>query len=282
MVQTFLYHANVVGALATRWAGVRAVVAGIRVAERGRRRWLAQRLAGGGVDSWVCVSEAVARHAQAAGRLPGRKLVVIPNGIDTAAYGPRAAAADLSALGIPAGRRAIVQVGRLDEQKGVDWLLRLAPDLLGRLPEHDLLLVGTGPALPALESLARSLGIAPRVHFAGWRTNIAEILRSCELLLLPSRWEGMPNVLLEAMASGLPVVATDVEGVAELLGPVSDAQIAALGSASAFVDKVAAIAQDPHKSAELGHQNHRTVEQRFTLRGMIERYERLYESLIAP
>ena len=83
-------------------------------------------------------------------------------------------------------------------------------------------------------------------------------------------------------ASGLPVVATDVEGIAELLGPVSDAQIAALGSASAFVDKVAAIAQDPHKSAELGHQNHRTVEQRFTLRGMIERYERLYESLIAP
>ena len=119
---------------------------------------------------------------------------------------------------MPAGRDVVTCIGRLDRQKGLDWLLETAAIWLPQLPRCDLLLVGQGPERRKLEAQCRGLGIGDRVHFAGWRPDVAEILAASRLLVLPSAWEGMPNVVLEAMAAGLPVVATDVEGVRELLG----------------------------------------------------------------
>ena len=164
--------------------------------------------------------------------LPPEKLVVIPNGIDLDKY-PARQPADLRAFGIAAGRRAVTFVGRLEPQKGVDWLIATAPHWLAKLPDCDLLLVGDGPLRPSLEAAAKAAGIADRVHFAGWRPDVPEILAASSLLVLPSLWEGMPNVVLEAMASRLPVVASDVEGVRELLGPNAARQTVAHGDSRA-------------------------------------------------
>ncbi len=79
------------------------------------------------------------------------------------------------------------------------------------------------------------LGLGGRVRFAGWRPNVAEILAASELLVPPSRWEGMPNVVLQAMALALPVLATDVEGAGELLGPAAVPQTVAYGDTETFV-----------------------------------------------
>ena len=92
---------------------------------------------------------------------------------------------------------------------------------------------------------AGAAGIAERVHFAGWRTDVPEILAASSLLVLPSAWEGMPNVVLEAMASRLPVVATDVEGVRELLGPAAARQTVRYGDTKALIDKVVSFICDP-------------------------------------
>ena len=280
VVQTFLFHANVIGRIAARRAGVRHVVSGIRVAERHNRwhLWL-DRLTTGLVDRHVCVSQAVADFSAEHARLPADRLVVIPNGIDPDRY-PAERRADLQSCGLPAGRRAITYVGRLDRQKGVRWLLETAPLWLDRLPDCDLLLVGKGPEQRALEDGCREQGISDRVHLAGWRSDVPEILAASDLLVLPSVWEGMPNVVLQAMASRLPVLATDVEGVRELLGPAADAQVVRYGDTQTFAEKLVALLSDRSLASELGHENRQRVASRFTLDRMLTAYQDLWESLV--
>lgn len=279
LLQAFLFHANLVGRLAARRAGVRRVVSGIRVAERHCRWHLwADRLTAGLVDRYVCVSDAVARFSADRARLPPKKLVVIPNGIDADRY-PASRAADLEPCGVRSGRRVVTYVGRLDRQKGVRWLVRTARCWLDRLPDCDLLLVGKGPDRPALERLCVEHGISDRVRFAGWRSDVPEILAASELLVLPSVWEGMPNCVLEAMASRLPVLATDVEGVRELLGSGAEAQTVRYGDTQALVDKMVTLMSDRDGASELGASNRLRVQSEFTLERMVTAYQDLWESL---
>ena len=119
------------------------------------------------------------------------------------------------------------------------------------------------------------------MHFLGFRPNIPEILAASDVLVLPSRWEGMPNVVLEAMAARKPVVAYDVEGVAEALGPAAAQQMVRPEHGEALVAKVQAILKDPAFAAELGSKNRQRVEQFFRVEAMVTAYERLYQTLIA-
>lgn len=277
LVQSFLYHANVVGTMAARRAKVPRVATGIRVADPSRwrtrvERWLAPKM-----DKIVCVSQGVADFCRERG-FPAEKLVVIPNGVDVSRFAG-AEAADLTQLGLTAGRRAIVYVGRLDRQKGLDWLFsEVLPKVFPNLPQHDLLLVGDGPQRKKLESLSRSLGLAGRIHFAGRRSDVPNILAASDLLVLPSRWEGMPNVLLEAMAAGKPVVASEGSGGMEILGDALSIQVCPFGDADKFSERTLCFLQ--HKTlTDIGELNRNRVMSEFSLAVMVGRYETLYESL---
>lgn len=144
---------------------------------------------------------------------PGLGYPVIPNGADTELFRP------------PQGGRGPGPVrlffhGRVVYQKGLDTLLEALGNL-PRTPDWELHVVGDGPQRPELEVRARGLGIAERVFFRGWmrRPELAEVIREMDLYVFPSRDEGMPNAVLEAMASGLPVVATRIAGNEELVVP---------------------------------------------------------------
>jgi glycosyltransferase involved in cell wall biosynthesis len=278
LIQTFLFHANLVGRISARWAKVPRVVSGIRVAER-HSRWHLRldRLTAGLVDRYVCVSESVAKFSAAHG-LPPDKLAVIPNVIDVAAFSG-VEPADLRQFGVPQGSTVVTYVGRLGRQKGLDWLLESAPMWIDRAPECHLLLVGQGPEKTRLEGIRDRLVLGPRVHLAGWRKDVAAILAASRLLVLPSRWEGMPNVVLQAMASGLPVVATDVEGVRELLGEHAGPQTVPFGDGGALADALLAFLSDPSRAAEIGRHNRRRVETAFTLPRMVTAYEALWSGL---
>jgi starch synthase (maltosyl-transferring) len=281
IVQTFLFHANIVGTLAGAGQKVRPrVVSGIRVADPSGWRQRLERWASRRADKIVCVSQSVAEFCSSQGRFPRGKIAVIPNGIDLDQY-PATSPADLTQFGVPADRQVIVFVGRLHAQKGVDWMLQVAPQMLKQVPSLDLLLVGDGPERTALRDLAASLGIADRVHFVRWRRDVPEILAASILLVLPSRWEGMPNVVLEAMATGLPVVSTRAAGVEELLGPLSDGQTVAVGDAEGFVRAVIELAENSSRAQEIGRLNRQRARERFSLDAMVAAYERLYESLLA-
>lgn len=277
--QTFLFHANVIGSLAVRPVRGCRIFAGLRVAEPAGWRWFLQRSLQNRIAKYVCVSEAVARYAESSAGLPNEKLAVIPNGIDVVKFSS-APASSLKELGIPPNRPVIVCVARLDRQKGIDRLLRLTPQLLTELPEHHLLLVGDGPESRGLQQQANSLNVAARIHFAGFQTDVPSILKASQLFVLPSRWEGMPNAMAEAMASGLPVVACEVEGVGELLGSLADEQSVRPQDDAEFVRKVVHLAGNPDRVALLGKQNQQRIREKFSLDAMITAYEQLYRSEI--
>jgi starch synthase (maltosyl-transferring) len=280
LLQCFLAHANVLGAVVGHRLGIRPIVAGIRVAEQ-RSNWhsvLGRRTARW-VDKYVCVSQAVADFAEQVMRLPREKLLVIPNGIDVAAFHD-AVPASGAKLAMEAGRRMILFVGRLDRQKRPDWLIERLPAIAQSLPEHDLVIVGEGPLRGTLNRRAEQLGVADRVHLVGWQPDVARFYAAADLLVLTSAWEGMPNVVLEAMAASRPVVATDVHGVVELLGDTAAEQVVPLNDPQALVAAVVRIAGDKHLATRLGTQNRQRVAGHFSIEATVRAYVELYRSLL--
>lgn len=277
IVQSFLFHANVVAAWAAQRARVPRLVTGWRVADRRRWRPRLERLLTRRADRVSCVSRWVADQARSAG-FPEDKLVVIPNGVEAVRFRETAAIA-CEQLGAAPGRKLLVAVGRLDAQKGFDWLLEQAPRLLDELPEHDLAIVGEGPERRALETAVAQRNLTGRVHLPGWRADVPAVLSAASLVVIPSRWEGMSNVLLEAMASRRPVVATRAEGVLDVLGPLAEAQSVVWGDQVGFVAKVVAIARDKRLALYLGAENAARVAQSFTLDAMVRAYSTLYDEL---
>jgi len=279
IVQSFLFHANMLGRVAAWRAGVPRVVAGVRVAERrGRWRLRLDRWTDRLVDKHVCVSQAVAEFMHAQAGLPREKLVVIPNAVDMARYAnvkPIAA----SELRLPPNRRWVTFIGRLDPQKNLEWLIEHAHQWLATAPAHDLLIVGDGPQRAVLQRLSRHPQIAGRVQLIGWRPEIPGILAASDLLVLPSLWEGMPNVVLEAMASGRPVLASDVEGVRELLGD-DPRQLVPPGDTEKWTAGVRTLLTDLPLAAQTGAKNRLRAERVFSPAAMCRAYAELYQSLI--
>lgn len=284
LLQTFLYHANIVGRLAGSMARVPHVVSGIRVAEqRSRFRLWLDRATDRWVSRHVCVSEAVAKFSIEQGGLPVDKVVVIPNGVDAERF-QTATAADLSEFGIPPGTPIVLYVGRLDPQKAPLDLLAALRMLAVRRNDFHALFVGDGPLRSELQSAIAASELNGRVHLIGRREDVPALMQAASCLALPSRWEGMPNVVLEAMAAGLPVVATEVEGSTELLRPGGKSGDFGLlvppGSPermSVVIDGVLNSSEDVTAMA-LASQRH--VMEHFTWNHVARSYCQLYRSLL--
>ncbi len=280
LLQTFLFHANLLGRLAGWWAGVPHIVSGIRVAEKRTKTHLwCDRLTNWLVDRNVCVSNAVAQFSTSEGGLKPSKTIVIPNGVDYERFA-NAQPAVLSEFGIPEGSRVIVSVGRLAPQKGLVYLLNALPELLQNYEDIHQLFVGDGPQREALRSLATELGIADRVHFAGWRADVPALLKACDCLALPSLWEGMPNVVLEAMASGIPVVATRVEGVEEQITSGENGFIVAPKSRNALVEGIDQVFRDQTRISNIIKSAQQTTMNDFTWNSIASKYEELFQHIL--
>ncbi|MHB8970004.1 MAG: glycosyltransferase [Pirellulaceae bacterium] len=278
VIQSMLFHANVVSSWAHRRDGRGVLSLGVRVADPSRwRQWVEARVARR-AQRIVCVSRSVADFAARHMGIEPACLEVIPNGVDVQAC-LRRRPADLTRYGIAPGRRVITCISRLAAQKGLDLLIRATPNLFANLADHDLLLVGDGPEAANLQRLAAEHQMSARIHFAGWQPAVPEILLASDLMVLPSRWEGMPNVLLEAMACGLPVVCSAAEGVAEVLGPLAEPQTAPIGNSQVLVRKAIAIIRNPDFAHRLGQQNQQRVTDQFSLAEMVRRYETLFKTL---
>ena len=124
------------------------------------------------------------------------------------------------------------------------------------------------------------LGLTERVRFAGFRRDVPEILAASDLCVLASRWEGMPNALLEAMAAGKPVVATRVEGVEQALGPGAALQTASPVDPQKFTQQAVAILSDARLASRLGRENQDRARRFFAFEAMVAAYQRLYDSLL--
>ena len=280
VLQTWLFHANLAGRIAGWWNGIPVIASGIRVAER-RSRWPLRldRWTGALVDVHVCVSEAVREFSQSVAGLDPGKLLVIPNGVDAQRFAI-AAPLDLRSLGVPTGKPVLIAVGRLDRQKGFDLLLEAIARGRPFPGDPHCVVVGEGPERKNLESKRSELGLDPQVHFVGWQQDVAGILKRGAGFVLPSRWEGMPNVVLEAMAAGLPVVATDVEGVREVVVNGETGWVVKPGDPDALALAIREMLTEYLLGGKRGAAGAERVRRHFTWDGMTAAYEVLYERLL--
>lgn len=281
LLQTFLFHANLAGRLAGRMAGIPVIVSGIRVAEREKHwhvradRWT-RRL----VDHTVCVSRAVADFSNHAARLRPERVSVIPNGVDYARFA-EAVPADLSHYGVPAGVRMILSVGRLHPQKGHRLLIEALAPLLQREEDLHLIIAGEGPLRAELMQEIARLPSGSRIHLIGAQEDIPGLMRAANLFVLTSRWEGMPNVVLEAMAAGTPVVTTDVEGVRELIADGESGLIVNSFCPKEIRTAVERCLADSGLRSRMAESAQQYVKQSFTTQLMIQKYDELYRRLLA-
>ena len=272
VVQSFLFHANVVSAAALCGSKV-PLVAGLRVAQPQRLRQLVERNLAGRYAAITCVSPGVATAAEQAG-LPREKMHVIPNGLNPARF-TGVQPADLSKFGLSRNCQAVLFVGRLDLQKGVDHLIDSSAKFLPSATDAELLIVGGGPERRRLMAQANRLKVADRIHFVPWQSDVLPVIASADLIVAASRYEGMSNVLLEAAALGRAIVATDVEGTREILGRAAKEQIVRPEN---FGAKVAQLLTDAEERRRLGDENRAVLEQ-FSLAKTLDAYESLYREL---
>lgn len=274
VLQCFMFHANILGRVAGRLAGIPAIFAGIRVAERDAPRRLAlDRLTRRFADAWICAGEATARFTRDVGGIPSARVFSIPNGTSIP---PRAASSGARR------RKRMIAVGRLSRQKGFDWLLGTADAWLTPEIRRDweLLIVGDGEERSALERLASEKELGDFARFAGWRSDARELIAESELFLLPSRWEGMPNALLEAAARGRATLCSSAEGVSEILGEDAIEQICELENVDQWRDKLWRLVADDALRRSLGARNLERVRTLFTVEASTRRYEELWSRVL--
>jgi hypothetical protein len=152
-----------------------------------------------------------------------------------------------SALGVPIGVPWVLALGRLHRNKAFDLLVRA----LGRLPGVHAVIAGEGPERAALESLARSVAVADRLHLPGWRPDTAQLLAGCDLLVCPSRQEPLGNVVLEAWSAGRPVVAAAAAGPRELIRSGEDGLLVTIEDAGGLADAMRCLLDDHTRAAML-------------------------------
>lgn len=245
----------------------------------GRARIAAMRRS---ASAFVSISDDIGAELTGIGVTPD-KLWSIPNGVDLDAFAPTAAgerAALRAAHGLPAGPLAIF-TGRLAHVKGLDVLLQAWSHVRATLPDARLALVGEGEEREALERQARELGHADSVVFYGGSTDVAPLLRAADAFVLCSRTEGLPVSLLEAMATGLPVVATAVGGMAQLLEDGVTGRLVPVEDAPALGRGLVEVLSSPAVGA-WGEKARQHVAEHYSLDAVADQYIQMYEALLQP
>jgi glycosyltransferase involved in cell wall biosynthesis len=248
VVISFLYQANVVARIAGKLAGVPVVISSIRSEFfGGRARELTMRLTDR-LATVTTTNSAMARDSLARRRVaPSHRLVVVPNGVDVAGFAATPAQRDetRAALGIRGDEFLWLAVGRLVPQKDV-------PNLLDAFAKHHaahsrsrLAIAGDGALAEEMRAHAAALGLADAVAFLGIRTDVPQLMAAADAFVMSSAWEGLPNVVMEAMAAGLPVVSTRVGGVAELVEDGVTGAVVAPRDAADLASAMNATAETP-------------------------------------
>jgi glycosyltransferase involved in cell wall biosynthesis len=282
LLHSHLYHANVYGRLAAFREGIPAVCtvhntyAHPKMHRRLINRWLARRTA-----RIIAVSAPVRDDILRYDGVDPSKVVVIPNGVEPDRFDiPLTRAEARERLGIPAEHFLIGTVGRLEEQKGLQYLLD-AVRILRRGGKNAFLLVaGSGREEARLREQATRDGIEDAVFFLGPRRDIPELYRAMDVFALPSLWEGGPITLLEAMASGLPVVATPVGFVPEVVRDGVNGFLVPLRNPALLADVLWGLREDPARAESAGRQGKATVRERYTHRHLAGKVMAVYEEVL--
>lgn len=273
---TLLFYSDVIGRTLAHTAGVPRVVTYIQARNTNYnfwQRWCVRRTMRW-ADRVVVCSRSLSDYAIEAEGATAGKVSVIPHGIRVnGVYAPPENQSLRSELHIPVDCYLIGSLGRLTYQKGYDILL----DALARMPEENVhvLIAGTGEMLPSLQAQASGLGIAERVHWVGYRRDVPRILQDIDIYVQPSRFEGMPNAVLEAMAAERPIVASAVDGHCELIEDGISGWLVPGESPAATAGVLSEVLIDRDEAIRRGKEAKKRVLSKFNLESMVSSWESL-------
>lgn len=287
LVHAALYRANVMAPLAARLASIRprVITSQHSVAPMtGRGASFALRRVMHLSDATIAVcaaarDAAIEREGQAATRVH-----TIPNAVDTQRFRPRDRAEARARFGIPAGTLVVGTLGRLSAAKAlhdlVDAFRLVAPPGEPRSPDRKLVIAGDGEERQSLEEKVHSLGLSANVQFLGAQAHPEEVLPAFDLFALSSREEAAPVAILEAMACGLPCVATDVGGIAESIQPGESGLLVPPENPAALAEAIRTLFDSPAQRVSLGDAAREAIRDTRSLESMIADHAALYRSVL--
>ena len=295
IVHSYNFYANIFALPAAWLAGAPVIVASIR--DEGAyltdRQIQAQKHVCKFADIVACNAESIKRWLTRTGYDPS-KIVVIPNGVDTARFvdmHPRPGIRD--EFGIPHGVPVVAMMARLMKQKGVDYMVDAAIALHARWPEVRFLIVGAAPSVSGgatpeeaayvdqLKARVQARGLEHRIIFAGFRSDVPDILSTIDIGVLPSLSEGLSNSVLESMAAGRPTISTNVGGIAEVMQDGVSGLLIPHADVGALVQAMDRLLSDPALAQRLGAEARRLIFDRYSISRMVDSTERLYAQLLA-
>lgn len=277
VVHTHLWGGNVWGRLAALWARVPKVVTTEHNLDTWKKRhhFLIDRTLAPGTTRLVAVSQQVREFYEARGVGRGRWQVIY-NGVDTRLAPPRGRGAAFRELGLGAGAPVVALIGRLVPAKAPDVFLRAVAQAAVQVPALQALVVGDGPLRSELEGEAHRLGLAGRVLFTGVRKDVPDLLAGLDAVLFSSVREGLSLTMLESMAAGAPVIATEVGGTPELITHGRTGLLVPPGQPEQLAHALVGLLEDPAGAAAIREAARKRVEERFSLSSMIDAHAELY------
>lgn len=243
-----------------------------------RREWIYRRSLSR-TDAVVTVCQSARREMLQAGIAPAAKLMAVPNGIRVQRFEPadgEARSILVAGLGLPAGTRVVGTVGRLNWAKHQSSLVAAFARACEQIPDIALVMVGDGELRSALQKQVEESAVAGRVFLLGDRSDVSEILRGFTLFAMPSLTEGYSIALLEACAAGLPIIATDVGGNAEIVHEGVNGLLVPARSEDAMVHALTCLLGDPQRMAAMGRAGRDWVLDEGSITTMAARYDAVY------
>lgn len=273
IVHCFLFRASMMGRLAACLYPGPAIIAAVRVNEQSALKYWSERLSRFLVCCYTAVSAEVRRTMIERAHVAPEKIITIYNGIECAPQ-------DVSAPPRARNETRLALIGRLHHQKGQGVLLEALAIVINSGRRVHLYLAGDGPDEDLLRQQAFELGIAGSVTFSGVVEDMVAFMADIDIVVLPSLWEGMPNVLLEAMAAGKPLVATNLPGIEEMVQNGTSAVLCEPGRAGALADAIMRLMDDPDLASRLARAAQMDVQRRFDISHTIAATQELYERVM--
>ena len=225
----------------------------------------------------VGVSDHTSRNLTRYEKISPRKIITIPNGIDGSKFNTKIdKGRKINELGLTNSHPILGLGVRLAEQKGITYLLKAMPKVIEQFPNIALVIAGEGPLEFNLKKEANILGIKRNVHFIGPRLDMPELLKLFDLYVLPSLWEGMPMVLLEAMAANCPIISTNVGGIASVIKHEKNGLLVKPKNTNEISNKIIMMLSNTDISKSYAKEARQDFMSRFTAMKMTAQYENLY------
>jgi glycosyltransferase involved in cell wall biosynthesis len=282
IVHNYLLRANIVGGIAARLAGVPVVLASKRGCHE-RRGWelVGARLGNALSDCVTTNAEAVRDFVADNESCRREKMIVIPSGIDTERFQPLPPGDWKTPLGLDATRPVVGVVTRMRTRKGVEEFLRAVIEVRRRIAGVQVVIVGEVDLDQDLRDVVGAGGMADDLHLLGRRSDMPAVLSAFDLFVLSSHDEGMSNAILEAMAMGKPVVATDVGGTGEVVRHGESGLLVPPREVAPLADAIVAVLSDSPRAGAMGKKGREIVVRGFSSRSMVAQMEQLYFSLMS-